>query len=141
MKNLPICVDASFVVVLLMKKNVSVQSHWHEWLDEGRTIISPALMRFEVVNSLHQYWRHKQLPSDVMQEFVNVLYDLPISLQTHPELHTRAAMLAQQLNLGATYDAHYVALAQLFGAELWTLDARLHRRFSEVTSLVHLIAS
>ena len=141
MKNSPICVDANFVVVLLMKSNSSVLAYWQKWLNEQRTIICPALMPFEVVNSLHQYWRHGLLPAEIVLDSINVFYDLPISVQTHPELHTRAAMLAQQLNLGAAYDAHYVALAQLFGAELWTLDARLHRRFSAITPVVHLVAS
>jgi predicted nucleic acid-binding protein len=60
-------------------------------------------------------------------------------VQTHPELSTRAATLARQLKLGATYDAHYVALAQLYGADFWTLDTRLHRRFAEITPLVHIV--
>lgn len=140
MKNLPICVDANFIVILLTQEESPVHAYWQRWLDEQRAIICPALLTFEVTNALHQQWRHSLLTAATVEQLIHILHNLPIVIQTHLELHTRAAMLAQQLNLGAAYDAHYVALAQLFGAELWTLDARLHRRFSEITPLVHLIA-
>jgi predicted nucleic acid-binding protein len=103
-------------------------------------IICPALLPFEVTNALHQQWRHSLLQAATIEQLLNALGKLPIQVQTHPELHTRAAQLAQQLGLGAAYDAHYVALAQLMGAELWTLDARLHRRFAEITPVVRLLA-
>lgn len=138
MKNSPICVDANLVVALLAEEESPVRAHWQRWMDEQRTIICPALLQFEVTNVLHQQWRHNLIRAATVEQATLVLNSLPIQIQTHPELHTRAAMLARQLKLGAAYDAHYVALAQLFGAELWTLDARLHRRFAEITSVVHL---
>lgn len=139
MKNLPVCVDASLVAALLLQNNHRVQSYWRNWREEQRTMICPALLRFEVVNVLHQYWRHDQLSTGIVQELISILYNLPIQIQSPPELHVRAVLLAQRLQLGATYDAHYVALAQLFGAELWTLDARMQRRFAETTPVVHLV--
>jgi predicted nucleic acid-binding protein len=139
MKNSPICVDANVVVALLVEEDSPVRTHWQRWTDEQRAIICPALLPFEVTNVLHQQWRHNLIRAATVEQSLLVLNRLPIQIQTHPELHTRAAMLAQQLKLGAAYDAHYVALAQLFGAELWTLDARLHRRFAEITSVVRLV--
>lgn len=139
MKNSPICVDASLAVILLTEEEGPVHTRWQQWVDEKRTIICPALLVFEVTNALHQQWRHNLLTSATIEHLLNILSNLPMQVQTHSELHTRAALLAQQLSLGATYDAHYVALAQLFGAEFWTLDARLHRRFSEHSQLVHLV--
>lgn len=139
MKNSPICVDANLVVTLLTAEESPVHAHWDQWMDEQRTIICPALLTFEVTNALHQQWRHNLLTTVTVEHLINTLSNLPLQVQTNPELHTRAAILAQQLSLGAAYDAHYVALAQLFGAELWTLDTRLHRRFSEITPVVHLV--
>lgn len=140
MKNSPICVDANLVVTLLTEEESPVHAHWERWMDEQRTIICPALLTFEVTNALHQQWRHNLLTAATVEQLVNELNSLPMQVQTHSELHVRAALLARRLRLGAAYDAHYVVLAQLFGAELWTLDARLHRRFSEITPLVRLIA-
>jgi predicted nucleic acid-binding protein len=138
MKNSPICVDASFVVALLVQSDSPVQRYWQDWIDDGRTLICPALMPFEVVNALHQYWRHDHLSAELVQDLVRIFHRLPIRVQTHPQLHERAASLARQARLAATYDAHYVALAQLFGGELWTLDARLQRCFAEITPIVRL---
>lgn len=139
MKNSPVCVDATFVVSMLLNEDHhKVQALWQQWLAEQRTIICPALLMFETVNALHQQWRHQYLSTATIQQLVKALTKLPIQVQTHPELHVRASMLARQLNLGATYDAHYAALSQLFDAELWTLDARLQRRFAEATLVVHL---
>jgi predicted nucleic acid-binding protein len=138
MKNSPVCVDANLVVALLVQSDSPVQRYWQEWIKDQRTLISPALMPFEVVNALHQYWRHNQLPADIVQDLIKVFHSLPLHVQTHPQLHERAASLAREARLAATYDAHYVALAQLFDGELWTLDARLQRRFAEIVSLVHL---
>lgn len=138
MKNSPICVDASLVVALLVQSDSPVQRYWQDWFDEGRTLICPALMPFEVVNALHQYWRHNHLPAELVQDLVRIFHSLPIQVQAHPQLHERAASLARQARLAATYDAHYVALAQLVGGELWTLDARLQRCFAEITPIVRL---
>jgi predicted nucleic acid-binding protein len=140
MKNSAICVDANVVVALLTEEDSPVHLRWRQWIDEQRAIFCPAILAFEITNALHQQWRHNLLSGATVAQLLSVLGDLPIQVQTHPELHTRAAQLAQQLKLGAAYDAHYVALAQLMGAELWTLDARLHRRFAEITPVVHLLA-
>jgi predicted nucleic acid-binding protein len=138
MKNSPICVDASLVVALLVQSDSPVQRYWQGWISDGRTLICPALLPYEVVNALHQYWRHSHLPAEIVQDLINVIPNLPLHVQTHPQLHERAASLARKARLAATYDAHYVALAQLFGGELWTLDARLQRCFAEITPIVYL---
>jgi predicted nucleic acid-binding protein len=138
MKNSPICVDASLVVTLLVQSHSPVQRYWQDWINDGRTLICPALMPYETVNALHQYWRHNHLPAEIVQDLIKVFLSLPIQVQTHPQLHEQAASLARQARLAATYDAHYVALAQLFGGELWTLDARLQRCFADTTPIVHL---
>jgi predicted nucleic acid-binding protein len=40
-------------------------------------------------------------------------------------LSTRALELADRFGLSATYDAHYLALAEREGCEYWTADERL----------------
>jgi len=55
-------------------------------------------------------------------------------------MHRRALQLAQELNLSAAYDAHYLALAEQFGAEFWTADQRLANNVSSRLPWVHLVS-
>ena len=45
--------------------------------------------------------------------------------------------MASRLNQGAAYDAHYLALAEEFGCELWTADGRFFRAVSSGVDNVH----
>ena len=51
----------------------------------------------------------------------------PVELRDPPGLTEAAWRLADELGWAKTYDAHYVALAQMSGCKLVTLDERLHR--------------
>jgi predicted nucleic acid-binding protein len=52
---------------------------------------------------------------------------VPIRLQAPETLYDRALVLADEHHLPAAYDAHYIALAELLRATLWTADQRLLR--------------
>ena len=47
-----------------------------------------------------------------------------------PNLHVRAVQLASLLKQSAAYDAHYLAVAESIGCELWTADERFYRAAS-----------
>ena len=49
-----------------------------------------------------------------------------IELREPPGIHTIALQLADQLQQGAAYDAHYLALAEIPGREFWTADERFN---------------
>ena len=63
-------------------------------------------------------WR---LPEHYFRDFLSLFITTP----TPGNLYDRALQIADQFNLGAVYDAHYLALAQLLGCDLWTADQRL----------------
>jgi predicted nucleic acid-binding protein len=64
---------------------------------------------------------------------------LPIEFLNPAGLHYQALVLADALGLPATYDAHYLALAEHFGCELWTDDQRLLRHVAESLPFVRWI--
>jgi predicted nucleic acid-binding protein len=45
--------------------------------------------------------------------------------------------MARELELPATYDAHYLALAQQLGAVFWTADQRLIRMVDNKLDFLH----
>ena len=112
-------------------------------------IQAPALLTYEVANALFQRVRKGEMTADrARQAFEDVLFpELMLNFFEYAELSKRAIDLAQQHNLPATYDAHYLALAEHEKCEFWTADARLWnavasklpwvRRLSDYQSALH----
>jgi len=56
------------------------------------------------------------------------------------ELHQQALKIAQRENLPATYDAHYLALAERLGIEFLTGDRRLFNAVRSRLPWVYLVS-
>jgi predicted nucleic acid-binding protein len=133
------CVDASLVVrFLLGPQSEEIRSLWKQWDRERRDLVAPALIHFEILNALYQYERHGKLSTDTISEAVDVALGLPIRLYSDSALHLRAIQITRRFALPASYDAHYLALAERLGTELWTCDARLVKKVGADLSWVHL---
>lgn len=57
-------------------------------------------------------------------------------IEQRPELVERAIEIAYATGQKATYDAFYVALAEMLGCELWTADERFWRAASPAIPFV-----
>lgn len=135
-----VCVDASVVVRMFVgPDDGEVWQLWDGWLAEGLTIWGPVLLRYEVTNALYRLHRAGLASRDSVAVALDAALGLPIRLDGTGELHLRALRLASELDLPATYDAHYLALARHLEAELWTADARLARRVEGIYSWVRLL--
>jgi predicted nucleic acid-binding protein len=80
-----------------------------------------------VTNALHRYHRAGYLRSVSAEIALDAALALAISLEDSHSVHIAALRLAAALGLPATCGAHYLALADQLGAELWTGDAKLVR--------------
>lgn len=139
MRDSLICVDASIVVRLVADpRNKKVQHLWKSW-NADRQIIAPSLLYYEVTNALYQYQRVGLISQTSLELSLRAALALPILLHGNAELHREALQLATDLALPATYDAHYLALAQRFTAEFWTSDRRLSRAVRRKLSWVNLL--
>jgi predicted nucleic acid-binding protein len=121
-----ICIDANFVVRLLTDNAPSTfRTLWIQWQESEYTIVAPGLIYYEVSNALHRMSLGGQLLPEQADRSLNEALNLNITLYGDAELHREAFTLARSLKLSATYDSHYLALAQRLGCEFWTADKRL----------------
>lgn len=69
-------------------------------------------------------------PSQARQLLAGLL-NMGIEVRESPQIHLRALELAQELQRPAVYDAHYLALADILGCDLWTADERFFNSVKE----------
>ena len=107
------------------------------WDDEGARLAAPHLMVFEVANALHRRVARGDFAVDVAAGLMEDLMSIGIAFHHAPDLHRRALELASEFQQAAVYDAHYLALAESLGCELWTADQRFQRAVRARTADVH----
>ncbi len=134
-----VVVDASLAVKWLVReehtdKALAILRAWH---DEEVTPTAPHLLPFEVANALHRKVFRGQLSVGDSVRLILQLLGSRLELHQTSGLHARALELASELQQGAVYDAHYLALAEEFGCELWTADQRFYRAVSAHLENVH----
>ena len=131
-----VVVDASLAVKWLVEEDDSDKAHaaLQSWVAQDITRIAPNLMPFEVANALHR----RVLRGDSIRMIARLLASR-LELHQPPDLHVRALQLASQLKQNAAYDAHYLALAESFGCELWTSGERFCRAASPSVDSVRWI--
>lgn len=133
-----LCVDASFVLrALTDPSHAAAQEHWDRL--DAFSLAAPSLFLYEVVNAAHRLRRAAMLSTDDVDDLLRAVSALGVQLYGDGDLHREALRLATELDLPTTYDAHYLALAQRFGAALWTCDAKLHRAVGKRLPWVELV--
>ena len=127
-----VVVDASLAVKWLVEEHDSDKAHTalESWIAQDVTRIAPHLLPFEVANALHRRVLRGELSVDNSVRMMARLLQSQLELHQPPGLHVRALQLASQLRQNAVYDAHYLALAESVGCELWTADERFYRATS-----------
>lgn len=135
-----LCVDANLVIRLVADPAaIEVHRLWEQWDTARRQIAAPALLYYEVTHALYRYQKLGFLGPASVQQALEAALALPLRLYAEAELHKLALGLAGRLSLPAAYDAHYLALAERLGAELWTGDGRLARAVQASLPWVHLV--
>jgi predicted nucleic acid-binding protein len=135
-----VCVDASIVVDRILGfDEPQLWAQWDVWIKSGAQLIAPRLIYYETTNAIYQIGKKSQLSPEAMAEAIQMLLTLPIKLFADLFLHSIAFALARELAFGATYDAHYLALAKQSDCEFWTRDARLARAAQQKYDWVRLL--
>lgn len=138
-----VCIDANFVVRLLGGGAIAVPfiNLWEQWQDLGYTSVAPTLIYYEVSNAFHRKSLAKQISPEQADQSLEEALNLNVTLYSDADLHRQALKLAVSLRLPATYDAHYLALAQQLGVEFWTGDKRLFNSVQATLPWVKLVSS
>lgn len=113
-------VDASFVVAALIDDGDA--GRWAEELAATESLIAPHLLGVEVASTL----RRAQLAGRISSDAASLAHADLIDLRIEHLPYELTAMRAWELRETVTsYDAWYVAIAELLSAPLATLDERL----------------
>lgn len=126
-----IVVDASVVVAALVEGGST--GRWAEDILVSDNLAAPHLMPVEAANILRRAALAGDLTADAAALAHADLLDLRVDLFPYAPVATRAWELRANLTL---YDACYVAVAELLGAGLATLDVRLARAPGTVCEFV-----
>ena len=112
--------DASALVALLLDAGPDGRWATHELSDAD--LAAPSLIAYETANIIRRHERLARISSDQAAQAHTDLLDLPIEHWPYELLAPRARQLRHDLS---SYDASYVALAELTSTTLVTLDRRL----------------
>lgn len=112
--------DASALAAVLLDSGADGQ--WATRALAGAELVAPTLIGFECANVIRRQELTGVASVDLAAQAHGDLLDLAIELWPHEILAARSWELRQNLSV---YDASYVALAELTGATLVTLDRRI----------------
>lgn len=93
----------------------------------GDDLASPALLWSEVTSVLAELVWRREISRDLADRGHAALLAAPISAHRSDTLYERARDVARRLGWAKTYDAEYVALAEILDVPLVTRDVRLGR--------------
>lgn len=136
------CVDAGCVVRLYTEpEDERFPALWRQWREEGRRVVAPRLLRYEVTNVLYRSQGQGPLRRETLADALTSAFALPIELREDDDLHLLAIEVAARFSLPAACDAHYLALADRLGAHFWTTDRKLANTVGDALPWVHLVGS
>ncbi len=135
------CVDAGIVVrAVVTTGHPAVRQVWRDFAAAGADLVAPLLLRYEVTNVVHRLRRAGEVDEETAAKALDRMLNLPIDCYDDLDLYGRAVDLAAKFSLPASYDAHYLALAERLGVDLWTTDRRLAAAVGGQLSWVRLVA-
>ena len=121
MTSVVVC-DASAVVAMLLDSGPDGQ--WATEALTGADLAAPSLLPFETADIIRRHELAGAISPDQAAQAHTDLTDLAVEHWPYELLASRAWELRRNLT---TYDAGHVALAELLGATLVTLDRRIAR--------------
>ena len=119
-------VDASLAVKWVIPEDNSAEADTllQDWQNRSSRRVVPSLFACEVGNVLYKRMLKQTLTLVQAQGNLEAIMSEVIVLDFEPKTAKRGLELAQAFARPASYDAHYLALAEHLGCELWTADQK-----------------
>lgn len=128
-----VIVDANVAIKWVLREDDShiARSLLSGWIEEQVVVLVPTLFTYEVTNILYRKAHQGEISLDRAKLGITKILSTGLEI-AHSEgldssINIRAMELAERFNLPAAYDAHYLALAESEGYDLWTADTRMWR--------------
>jgi predicted nucleic acid-binding protein len=136
-----VVIDANLLIAFLTgeSRRQSILQYFLDWLENEVRIIAPVLAMYDVVDTLVQLVVENAYSSDKLDDALETIFSLPIQYYPFTDAK-RIAEIAMKLEGQSAYEASYLALAERFDCELWTLDEELYRDASAQGFAVRLIS-
>ena len=90
-------------------------------------LVAPPLMWSEFRSAVHEAYRRNEITAAEAARMRTHLRDSPVDMVADSRLDDEAWRIADLLGWAKTYDAEYVALANLLDCRFVTVDLRLRR--------------
>ena len=103
-----------------------------------RELYAPTLWRSETLSAMYEAVRRGDITEDEARRHLTYVNGVKIRLLGDSVLRRRAWELAQMLDLGTTFQAEYVALAQLQRCTLVSTDETFLQRVAELVPTAQL---
>ena len=135
-------IDASVAVKLVIDEEYTSVSRalFVAFEDRGVARIAPPLLPFEITNALHKRVASAEMTAQAAIQGFHSLASYKIEIHTIDALHEQALELAYRMGMGASYDAHYLALALARDCDLWTADGSFFRAARQLSDKVLWLA-
>lgn len=114
----------------------------NQWIEQDFVIAAPDLLLYEIANVFYKSIRRNTLSLEAAINAFDALMQTGLTYTAirDEKLSLSALDFAHQFKLPATYDAHYLALAEREQCEFWTADSRLYNSVGEQLAWVRLMA-
>jgi predicted nucleic acid-binding protein len=129
-----ICADNSIWIRIMVDIDRRLAIEASGWFDAGVPMLAPGLLHYEFSHVLTRYTRNRRLSPTYANALLESLLALEIELIDDNDLHIQALKHSTAHPGLSGYDAHYLAVCERTGAELWTADKRL-ATFAEASDI------
>ncbi len=92
---------------------------------DDQDLLGPPLLWSEALSALHTALWRRLISDDLASHALSLLQSDQVRERRHPRLQRQAWAIADHLGWAKTYDAEYLALAQLLRCDLATFDRRM----------------